>query len=267
MTTIHFSWCISPTPSMIENSLYLATTARELGPCTVWVLDYEYDQVPKRLKDLVDVRPYTAFPHLKVPWNTTPKWLVEPQGDIILGCGADTIIWNPDHLLRYADICIAERAIAGTIAYLEPLPQSDWIKLFSDYEIPYEPCHRYQTTQNPVPFYLNHAAVLMPTGLFHNFAPLFYKYLVEVSLRFPDNYFMSQIALSLAIYKSGAHRIELSRQFNYSEICHPGMPDIERATIVHYENSRRDPTRCPVPALQARLKQIAEAIRVTDSYL
>lgn len=253
---LHFSWTINPNPEMELQSRLGIAAARDLGHCTIWVQDKDYQLVSPKLKRMAEVIPYRPMPNMELPWSSTPKWSVEPKGDVIIGLDADVMVWRPDLVLRAAEDCLRENAICGTIGYAEPFPLDEWRNLFKTYNIPENFPFRYTNTLRPAPFYINLGVVMIPSSLLKPFRESYYKYLPELNIRYPDLYFMCQVATTISIIKAGLAMKAMPRTFNYTEVDNPGLPLLQETIFLHYNISRKNPLDTTVMAIREKTRKL-----------
>jgi hypothetical protein len=253
---IHFSWTISPTENMVLQSRLAIAAAKDLGTCTIWVHEKDYNQINAQLKRIAEVIPYQSFSNMDLPWSSTPKWNIEPRGDVVVGCDADVMVWRKDLVLEAAKKCIEENAVCGTIGYAQPFPIEEWHSLFKDYKIPTNFDYKYTNTGLDSPYYINNGVVMMPSKMLPAFRESFYSYLPSINERYKTLYYMSQVATTIAIYKAELKVKPMPRTFNYTEVDNPGLPQLDDAIFLHHNISRNKLLTADVPAIQKRAKQL-----------
>lgn len=255
---IHFSRTITPNAMMQNHARLLLASIGDLGPSTIWVQEHELGLVAEDLRQKAEICGYQAAPQFTPPWGATPKWRVIPRAPLVLGCDADILVWSPERLRAIAAECLQRQAVVGTIAYAEPLSQVSWRELLQQHGIIPEFSYQYQNTGNPAPFYLNNGAILMPASQLPRFQEEFYGNIDSVNYVHQKNYFMSQLATTVAIYRAQLPRLAKPRTFNYIEIDNPGLPLLDAVTILHYNISRGNIAGCSHPSLRARLAELSD---------
>ncbi len=241
---------------MTRQSRLAVAAARNLGPCTIWVHEPEYHLVDAHLKAIADVRTYRSNPAILLPWASTPKWQVEPEADVVLGCDADVFVWNEEQVVKAAQLCLAKQALCGTMAYWYPFEEAEWPRLFQLYGLAPDFNYRYQTVRQSTPFYINNGAVMLPSTMLPAFRESFYRWLPEINARYLHNYFMVQVATTIAIYKAGLKTKVMPRTFNYTDGNNPGLPGLDQVAFLHC-TKHRDQLQChPVPAVAARIREL-----------
>lgn len=253
---IHFSWTISATQSMQLQSRVTQAAAQHLGCCTIWVHEPELPQIRPELRERAEILPYVSLPAMPHPWSSTPKWKISARADVVVGCDADAMVWRPDLVRQAAQMCLAEGVLCGTIAYRPPFELAEWRRLFRHYGIPEDFSYRYQVCQQPAPFYINNGVVMLPAKFLAPFREALYGYLPELNARYPTNYFMSQIATTIAIYKAGIPVKALPATFNYLEGENRELRELKQAAFLHYNVSRSTIPHCPHPLVRQRFHQL-----------
>lgn len=251
MATIHFSWTISPNTTMTRQSLVAIAAARELGPCTIWVHAPDIEKVDPQLTRLAEVLPYESDPEIILPWASTPKWRVTPRADVVMGTNADVFAWSPQKVRRMAAQCLSEQSLFGVIAYWEPFDTPEWASLFHEYGLPADFSYRYQNLDKPSPFYINNGAVMMPSAMLPAFRESFYHHLPLINRKYRENYFMVQVATTIAIYKAGLRRHGVHKLFNYmvDECFNQSLLDeVAFLHLKEYDKATRNRRLAPIVA-------------------
>ena len=256
MHKLHLTWTSDASPEMQLQSRLAIEAAKNIGPCTIWVHESEISDIDPHLSRLAEFLPYKSLFKNQQPWISSPKWRIKPRGEVVLGCDADTVIWNRNLVLQYANTCLAAQAICGTIAYADQLTDSEFRQLFADYGLPYEDKHRYQVSLNPAPFCVNHGAVMIPANLLTVFSDVFYEHLPKLVDRYPDRYYTPQIAVCLSIYLSGLNRIEFPYSFNYYHGVGPMISDFNEIAMLHYGTYRDDPFNAQIPQFRSYFRSL-----------
>lgn len=261
---IHFSWTISPTPQMELQSKLAVRAARNLGPCTIWVHENEYSAVTTELKRMAEVIPYRAIDGMELPWSSTPKWAVEPKGDVVVGLDADVMVWREDLVLRAAEECLAENVLCGTVTYIEILPEADWRALFRRYSLPEDFPFQYTHSRQAAPFHINNGVVMMPATMLPAFRKSFYTHLPDMNRMYPGLYYMCELATTVAIMKAGLPVKAMPKTFNYVEFRVPGLPDLKDVAFLHYNTSRNDPLNATNETLRQRCRQLETIMPISN---
>lgn len=238
---IHFVWPISVNKKMIFMSKILIESAKQMNAhFTILVEEFEYEKALNYFKNIAEVLSYAKNPEFASPWVATPKWFVEPKGDILLGLDSDTLVWNPSILLKYAEIAYQENTIYGTIAHKNPFKEGEWEKLFSQYKMKDNFIYNFHETGLPSPYYINNGAVLMPADLLLEFRIYLKKWLLELNKNYHNLFFISQVATTFAIKESGLPAKTHPKTFNYLETGDLSNieNDIENIAIFHYNESK-----------------------------
>lgn len=235
---IHFSWTISVETIMELESIILIRSSKDID-ChhTIWVQENEYKRVNYKLKTIAEVLPYKTSSELLEPWAITPKWDIEPKGDVIVGLDADVMIWNKDSVIQIANDCLKNEKIYGTIGYVAPFDISEWIKLFSEYNLEDDFSYKYTNTLEKCPYYINNGVVMMPNKFLTDFRNCYKKWLFEVNKFHYNLYYMCQVATTMAIKESKLPVVAMSRYFNYTEVDNPEL-ELDKAVFLHYNETR-----------------------------
>ncbi len=241
----------------LQSRLAIRAT-KNLGTCTIWVHEKDYAAISPRLKRMAEILPYQAIPGMKLPWSSTPKWGIEPRGDVVVGLDSDVMVWREDLVLEAAKQCLADNAVYGTVTYIEILPESEWRSLFADLGLPQKFPFEYTVSKQPAPFHINNGVVMMPTKILPDFRASFYKWLPEINRRYPDLYYMCELATTIGIMKAELNMKAMPKTFNYVEVRMPGLPDLKNVAFLHYNTSRKDPLNTSVQELRERCRQLEE---------
>jgi hypothetical protein len=252
----HFSWTISANDQMELESRLAIAAAKNLAHCTIWAQESEFAKVSERLKAAAEVLPYAHDPAMVLPWSSTPKWGVKPQGDVLVGLDADVIVWRQDKVREAAELCLSENAVCGTLAYAPPFPADEWRSLLFYYGLEAQLPFHYSNTDEPSPFYINNGCVMMPASLLDRFRDSFYKYLPELNVRYPGLYYMCQVATTIAILKAGLRVRAMPITFNYLENTNAGLPLLSEAAFLHYNSSRDNPFNAQHPQVRDRMREL-----------
>ena len=238
---IHFSWTISAGNLMeLESKIMVASTKGIDCHNTIWVQEHEYNLVSPSLKKIAEVLPYKPHSYLLDPWSTTPKWNVEPKGDIIIGTDADVMIWNQNLVIQEAKRCLKNKQISGTIGYAAPISIFEWEFLFKKYGIEEDFKYQYTNTKEKSPFYINNGVVMMPSDMLFKFKESYQKWLLEINKWHYKSYYICQIATTFAIKELKLPTASMPRIFNYTEVDNPNVPELEKAIFLHYNITREE---------------------------
>jgi len=248
---IHFSWTISANSLMeLESKIMVASTKGMNCHNTVWVQKKEYDKVDPSLKKMVDIQTYEPNSALLEPWATTPKWDVEPQGDVIIGTDADVMVWNQELAIKTAEECLETNKLYGTIGYAAPFPKSEWETLFDRYKMRDEFKYQYTNTKEPSPYYINNGVVMMTKETLPHFRSSYNKWLAEINKWHYKCYYLCQVANTMAINELQIPVVAMPRTFNYTEVDNPGTPLLEEAIFLHYNTTREDIAKGGINAIK-----------------
>lgn len=157
------------------------------------------------------------------------------DGDVIFVAGIDDILESLVH----------GPMIAGVIAHAPPKSDTDWDSLFTDAKIPpSRDAYQYSgwrlmcdhSAQQFIPAYYNFGAVFVPG----NWLPML-GYVYERSISIAENagfdFFKSQMALTLALYRLGLRRAALDPRYNFPNdpLFNSAYPqDLRDIRILHY---------------------------------
>ena len=184
-----------------------------------------------------------AFRRLSYFATGLDRFRVESDADIVLFADADVIfVQGVDDLLKSL---LHQPAIAGVMAHVHPPPGLDWIRLFTEAQIPL-PTDAYQHSgwrlmcDDPAlrfgPAYYNFGAVFVPGEWLPSLA-----YVFERSLPVAENagagVWKAQVALTMALYRLGLRRLALEPRYNFPNIplFESGYPeDLRDIRILHY---------------------------------
>lgn len=236
---IHFSWTISTNKLMeLETKIMVASTKGMDCHNTVWVQESEYNLVSPNLKKIAEILPYKPVSDFLEPWTTTPKWDVDPQGDVVVGTDADVMVWNQELVVQAAEKCLKNNCICGTIGYAAPFDILEWNTLFNRYNLPDAFNYRYTNTQEKSPYYINNGVVMMPSTMLPKFRESYKKWLIETNKWHHNLYYACQVATTLAIKDAQLPVQAMSRLFNYTEVDNPGTPLLADVIFLHYNRTR-----------------------------
>ena len=222
----------------LESKIMVASTKGMNCHNTVWVQKKEYDKIDPSLKRLVDVQSYEPNLDLLEPWATTPKWDIEPQGDVIIGTDADVMVWNQKLAIQTAEDCLKSNQLFGTIGYAAPFAESEWKTLFDRYKMVDEFKYQYTNTKEKCPYYINNGVVMMTKEILPRFRKCYNKWLTEVNKWHYNCYYMCQIANTMAINELQIPVVAMPRTFNYTEYDNPDTPELENVIFLHYNVTR-----------------------------
>lgn len=237
---IHFSWTISANKTMeIQSKIMIFSTKGMKCHNTIWVQKKEYAQISSSLKKIADIQIYELNNDLLVPWSTTPKWSVEPQGDVIVGIDSDVMIWNQKLVIDAAKKCFENAKILGTIAYSAPFQKEEWEIIFKRYGMKDGFQYEYTNTKEKSPCYINMGVVMISKNLLFKFRESYNKWLLEMNKHYYENYYLCQIAAAMTIKELGEPFLAMPKTFNYLETANLDVPDLSNVTFLHYNISRQ----------------------------
>ena len=236
---IHFSWTISANNIMqIESKIMIAST-KNIDCChTIWVQRNEYDLIDPALKRIAEILPYDPDPCLHEPWTITPKWDIEPRGDVIIGIDADVMVWNQKEVIRVATQCLKHDKICGTIGYGPPIEKWEWQQLFNCYNMNENYEYQYTNVEETCPYYINNGVVMMPKKTLPVFREYYKKWLFELNRWYHDCYYLCQIANTFAIKESQLAVVSMPKVFNYTEIDNFELSELDDTIFLHYNTTR-----------------------------
>jgi len=250
---------ISPTRLFFRRIMYLARSVRACGGDTARarivvsvgddVEPYDVASVQEWTDDKIVWRWADRGEFQRFSYHATAmdRFLVESDADIILLADADVVFAkNIDDVLNSL---LATPAVAGLIAHIPPFlalsVEGSWPAIFqrvglpfprdlyqhSGYRVMYDdPRHRYS------PAYFNMGAVLVPAAMLREIARVFPRWLRAAQTLNLSRY-VSQLALSFAIYDLDLPRIILEPRYNFPNDPQfdSGYPnDLADVRILHY---------------------------------
>ena len=265
---IHFVWPISVNFDMVSMSKILIKSAEGMN-CyfTIMVQKEEYGKATKYFKNIAEVLPYSASPKFAEPWVWTPKWDIEPKGDIVLGLDSDVVIFNQKILLDFIKKSYEKKIIYGTIAYESPFSHDIWENLFNKYEMKDSFKYEFLKTNTPAPYYINNGVVIMPNDFIDVFRFYHKKWLFELNNNFYNLFYISQVATTFAIKESKLPHQNANRYLNYLESSHIHAEnfDYNNIAIFHYNESKyclSNLEKIKINFLKEKLIQLSSKIKI-----
>jgi hypothetical protein len=239
---IHITWAISQNLFLIEASKRVITSAINQNLDAYFSIfvpeghdigDYLFN------KKNVEIIFYKKDNNFNNPWEVVPKWNVIPKADIVLGIDADVLIINKKNILHWANKSLKNKAVVGTIAHLNPFKSDkSWLDLFEKYNMSDNFSYKYNDDSGFCPFYINNGAVLIPAEILDTFRKSLNKWIKELNATdIKNNFYIAQIATTLAIKESKINHIEAPKTFNYLEVFNTEK-DEKNISIFHYHMSK-----------------------------
>lgn len=199
--------------------------------------------------------PREEFRQLNYHATVADRFKFKSEADVVVFSDADTLfIKGVDDVLEYLNVV---PAIAGVIAHAPPFLVSSgvsWKSVFEtmDRQIPPD-MHQHtgwgmmfeQPEARFCPTYFNFGAVFVSNKILPPLACA-YRRQLDVARRANLDYFVHQLALTLAIYELDLHRISLDLRYNFPNdpIFEDAYPqDLNDVRILHYlrtEEVQRD---------------------------
>lgn len=237
---IHFVIPISLNDNMINQAKNLILSAKDLDAFfTILVHENDMNEKSKAFSNIAEVQFYKSDPDLANIWTASPRWSVQPKGDVMLGVDADMFVFNKDIVEYYACKSIEENAIYGTIAFDKPFPKEKWDTLFEKYSFSDEFKYKYgKAGVGSAPYYVNNGAVLVPASISLEYQFYFEKWLTILNKDHKYLFCLSQIVNTFAIKDGNFEAKEASKFFNYIENGLNPKDDPSLIGFFHYNVSK-----------------------------
>jgi hypothetical protein len=223
----------------LESEILIWSARRLDCHFTIWAQQHEIHLISNKLKNIAEVLPYQSTPEFRNPWEITPKWGVEPKGDVVVGLDADVMVWRDDLVGEYAARCLEDQCVYGTIAYRPPFGAAMWNKLFEQHGMTDQ--FEYTCADGSglaSPYYINNGVVMMPATLLSKFREYHRKWLPVVNAAFPKLYYISQVANTLAVKDGNIPVKAMPKTFNLLERHNRELEDIDDTAFLHYNVTR-----------------------------
>jgi hypothetical protein len=236
---------------LLLNSLILQGNCKEFYISFV-VPETEVLEFPKKflLKPNVDIVTYTPT-NCKTSWSHSPRWFVNAKSDLYLAIDSDAIICRDLNAFLYE--CVHADALSAVQAILCPFDENayeTWKKIYKNAgldlpDILYMYRYRKQNIWDSLkhdcvgPFYPNCGVIALPSNYLQSMQLAIIEATKIVLEVVPNNYFIPQIVIALALSLSKIPVNILSPQFNATEL----FDSFDDAIIYHYNTSRDSITR------------------------
>jgi hypothetical protein len=272
----HFMIVQSAMPSQERRTELLLRMIEQMGNvsdyhCTLIIQNGE-KITNKNLRLKCDIHQYEWDHRYFFPWSTSPRWRVKPKSDLVVCCDNDLLVLrdlNP--FLKQAHASHAINALIGLVSpwqnsicnlnadtqHLAPIGEpndyylSMWRRLFQKMDMTFPEKLYFHTLLNGnvfnnhqhalTPYYPNHGFMVMGADIFQKIGDVYYPLLRKLNELIYKNYYIVQVAATLAIYKSGVKAVDMPLQYNYVN-C-PELPEPDDVAVYHYaytRNSVRD---------------------------
>jgi hypothetical protein len=246
---------ISPTSSFLNRVVLLAASIRryypdtivrayigqtggftsEAGRCVEQALanqNIDWQWVPGRLFD--------QWSHTRSPFLATMnmRWHPPVDGDHVLIVDADVIFTGPLTELFAFD------SVVGVQAHISPLTNEQWKYLFAingcpspEFEHVYSGAGIMGPEGQKGPYYVNSGFFFAPRHLFERMCAPYQEAVNICKLAMRDSYWFDQLALALAVAKSGVPHLTLPISYNFPnqaafDTAYPG--GLLAAKVLHY---------------------------------
>lgn len=175
--------------------------------CTIFILEGEKIDNQFIIKN-ADIKTYKREPKYKHPWTAAPRFNVKPKSDMCIHVDCDVIVCKD--ICEFLSYCQGEK-ICGVIADIHPF--SSWVDIYKNFGLALNARYICRKSRIPCPFYVNNGVVAIPSG----YVPQLRESIKQVIEKLgDDNYYIGQIATTIAIEILGLPVKEIPAKFNAS---------------------------------------------------
>lgn len=223
---------ISPTPAFLNRARLLVASARRFYPDCIARVYVGQETVTEadaaRVREAftgqniawewVRGREFMAWSDSRSPYLATmnARWKTPVDGDFVLILDCDVLmVARIDELFEYD-------AAVGVQAHVAPLDDASWRYLFAVAGCeppPFDHVYSGAGIMGPPgqkgPFYPNSGFVLFPKELFGRVTPFYHEAINILRSAMTDSYWFDQLALAIAVAKSGVPAATVPVKFNF----------------------------------------------------
>lgn len=253
--TIEVRVPISPTPSFLNRVVLMAESIRRFHPDTMMRVyigqtDGVTDEAAIRVQDAfrgrdivptwINTHSFDLWANSRSPYLGTmnARWHPQTEADNIIIADADVIFTGPLTELFAFD------SVVGVQAHISPLANDQWKYLFAingcpspEFEHVYSGAGIMGPEGQKGPYYVNSGFFFAPRHLFERMCAPYQEAVNICKSAMRDSYWFDQLALALAVAKSGVPHLTLSISYNFPnqaafDTAYPG--GLLAAKVLHY---------------------------------
>lgn len=267
----HIAIIISANKKMQFQTKLLLKTLRAIGRCpsyhcTIFVQEQERRQlVDSFLENRAEIVTYSLDSRYKYPWTVGARWNVNPKSDLVLALDCDVITTNS--IEEFLQEC--NDNFRGVIGMVSPFNDSlnQWRELYRlcGVSLP-QTLYTYRNFNQDLwanqndslcPFYVNHGVLAIPSRYIAPMRDAVKFVLPIINERLYDNYYLAQIATTIAADVAKIPRCPLPIKYNTQ--AKAGDVFTEDTVFFHYDsnliNNIQDAKRA-FPSLESSLSSL-----------